>query len=446
MANRLDSYLKSAEKAERARQSNENPLYGGRGKTKKQAVPLYDKHGRTATPSVLSKRRKIRTIAIALAAVIMFLYLPGFFMGEPEIKDDPVVADTSAIRLSNSVLRSSPDDDFDGDKLTNGMEMEHQTNPWNKDTDNDGLVDSYEINEAGSDPVRQDNNIIVDLQTKLDKEKGKTMSSPYMVEGVILWADDYVSKARGGIVETKDGSIAGDRTSYHVNGFNGYAQFPKENGSYAYCVENGIHTLLPYREEENVWYIQDGQDIEVFDKKLEDVVRLSFFGKHTFLKKSWASGILEFILPEKGILSATSMTRIDAEPDTSEDVLVEITRPGFDSNDTYRFTVNTTTVKGYQYVLDSLEKKKSCIAVSLYNKDRGEYKGIIYGFNRKGDLYVADMNTMKHAGLLRIQEKANKIVNDKGDIEVDLYFDFYGLGFSSTAGDRISFFAGSSEK
>ena len=266
MANRLNSYLKSAEKAERTKQSEDDLFYGDRGKTKKHAVPLYDKRGRTATPSVLIKRRRICITAIVLAAVMAFLYLPGFFMGESEAEDTPVVADTSAIRLSNSVLRSSPDDDFDGDKLTNGMEMEHQTNPWNKDTDNDGLVDSYEINEAGSDPVRQDNNIIVDMQTKLDKEKGKTMSSPYMVEGVILWADDYVSKARGGIVETKDGSIAGDRTSYHVSGFNGYAQFSKTSGDYAYCVKDGIHTLLPYREEENVWYIQDGQDIEVFDK------------------------------------------------------------------------------------------------------------------------------------------------------------------------------------
>lgn len=436
---RLDRILKETKKYEKTREKN-GPmpsLRSNRDKTRKKSIPVYNKQGKTITPSVVGRKRRIRMAAIITGSILLVLYAPGLFIREKTEIPVSVMADTSAIRLSNSVLRSSPDDDFDGDGLTNGIEMEHSTNPWEVDTDGDGLMDVYEVNSASSDPVRQDNSAIIDIQTRLDKQKGKTMASPYKIENVILWADDYPSKARGSIVETRRG--------YHICGFNGYVQFPKEKGRYAYKVENGVHKPLPYKAEESTWHVQSGDVIEIYDHELPPVVRLGIFAKYGYFNKNKVLALLSAILPEKGIFSAKEMTRVDAEPDTTKDVLVDITRPAFDSNDTYRFTVNTVSLDGYQYVLSAIENDKSCIAVSLFNKDRGEYKGIIYGYNKDGDFYVADMNTMKHVGLLHITERARKIVDEKGTIISQLYFDFEGLGYSSLAGDRISFFAASGD-
>ena len=399
----------------------------------RKETPLFNTQGRIITPSVVARKKKIRTIACVVFCILAFIYLPGFFIRDKQPQESSVVADTSAIRLSNSVLRSSLEEDFDGDGLTNGMEVEHGTNAWDIDTDKDGLWDSYEVKTGSSDPVRPDYNIIVDFQTKQDKQNGKTVSSPYKVEGVTLWAEDYTSKANGDVAETRQG--------YNICYFNGYAQFPSEKGKYAYKVENGIHTLLPYREYEDVWKVQAGQTVEIYPKALEEAVRIGFFNKYGYLETSWLSTCIDFILPDKGFLTARKIMKIDADPNVHNSVTLEIVRPDYDSSDTSRFSINTNRLDSYKYVLDMLEQEKCCIAVSLYNNDRGEYRGIIYGHDGNGSLYIADMDTLQYVGTLRITEQARKMLNENGDMISWTYFDFQGLGFSSLQGDRISFFA-----
>ena len=48
------------------------------------------------------------------------------------------------------------DEDFDEDGLTNLQEYEHGTEPYNEDTDGDGLKDGEEINTYGTDPLKVD--------------------------------------------------------------------------------------------------------------------------------------------------------------------------------------------------------------------------------------------------------------------------------------------------
>ena len=61
---------------------------------------------------------------------------------------------TSSDTDGNGTL--DPDEDFDNDTITNIEEQEHNTNPWNNDTDHDGLPDDYEIYTVGTDPTNPD--------------------------------------------------------------------------------------------------------------------------------------------------------------------------------------------------------------------------------------------------------------------------------------------------
>ncbi|UCZ53528.1 VWA domain-containing protein [Bacillus shivajii] len=87
---------------------------------------------------------------------------------ELEIGSDPYNPDTNGNGIPDGyeyyVLNSDPSDmdsevadlDFSGDGLTNLEEYQHGTDPWNSDTDNDGLTDYEEIHIYGTDPLNPD--------------------------------------------------------------------------------------------------------------------------------------------------------------------------------------------------------------------------------------------------------------------------------------------------
>lgn len=118
---------------------------------------------------------------------------------------------------------------------------------------------------------------------------------------MILWADDYESKAYGSVVECPDG--------YRFCNFSGYAQFTDNDTKYAYRVKNGIRTLLPYRSEENVWKVSKGDLVELHKKKLKEIVEFDVFFHPIYAPKNTATGILAKILPDKGFLTATEKTK-----------------------------------------------------------------------------------------------------------------------------------------
>ena len=405
-------------------------------KRKSGVIPTYDVYGRTITPELKRRRARIRGALLVIGGILCLIYVPGLFMQEQAVKGPVVTPDASAVRQCGSVLRNHTGDDFDHDGLTNADEEKYGTDPWNPDTDGDGAYDVYEVNTSHTDPTTVDADLLTDAQKKQDEKNGKDVGSPYKIGDVILWASDYVSKGHGSVVETTRG--------YRFSYFNGYAQFPSDKGKYVYRYANGVHTLLPYRSAENAWKISPYDDVELYDEPLEEIVELKLFSFPFYLKADSAASLLSVILPDKGFITAQEKTRIDVEPDTSDSVITDIKKPEFDKEDEYRFTVNSNTLNDLLFVRKSIADNNNCIAVSLYNKNYGEYLAIVYGYTARGDLLLADMDTLKPVGVLAITERATKVLNGDGALLSFDWFDFDGLGFHSSNGDKICFFAAAS--
>lgn len=175
------------------------------------------------------------------------------------------------------------------------------------------------------------------------------------------------------------------------------------------------------------------------------MIEFQFFKYPVYAPSNVVTDILAKILPDNGFITATSKMKMDIEPDTNKNVITDIKKPAYNSSDDYRFTINSNTLNDLLFVRESIAEDNSCIAMSLFNKDDGEYLGIIYGYTAEGDLLIADMDTLKPVGTLKISESARKMMNETGEIVSVSYFDFEGFGFSSQNGDRISFFAASSK-
>lgn len=406
-------------------------------KKKKTVIPVYNTAGKTITPEKKKRDTRLAVIGGTIAVVMGFIYLPQFFWKEAgeSTPKAPITMNSKAVRQANNALRDNPSDDFDGDGIENAEELSLKTNPWEIDTDHDGATDFCEVHITNTNPLQPDE-ILKDTQTKLDEQKGKKVGSPYKVGDVILWADDYDSKAYGSIVETVNG--------YQVCGFNGYVQFPNNKGKYAYRVKDGVRTLLDYRKEENVWKVKDGDRIELYPKRLKEIVEMDLFTYPIYLDKNPVTNAIAFLLPDHGFITAAVKMEIDVEPDTRKNVVTEIEKPAFDSADYTRFTMNSNTLNDILFVWEAIDSR-SCIAVSLFNEEQGEYLGIIYGYTQSGDLLIADMETLEPIGSIQIREMARKIMDETGTMVSTNYFQFRGLGFDSTKGDRISFFAASSD-
>ena len=394
-------------------------------------LPTYSTNGRNITPGKEQKRKQILLTAGIAAGIACVLYIPQFFYttSEPDIS---VSADTKAIRKVSSVLRNYPEEDFDGDGISNAEEELAGTDPWNVDTDGDGVTDYCELKITSTDPLTAEVTL-ADKQKKSDTENEKSVGSPYKIGNVILWADDYASKSYGSVVETING--------YRFCNFHGYAQFPDTEGKYAYSNQNGVHTLLEKRNEENAWRIDGDASVELYDKKLKEVCDLSILGFHFYPDSNVFFRGLSKILPDRGFLTATTKTDMDIDPDTRDATVTDIQTMEYDKDDLKRFTLNSNTLNDLVYVRNSIKDDHACIAASLYDSKKGEYVVLIYGYDYDGNLLCADISSGKILGKIIITEKAKKIMNKTGDIVSMSYFDYQGFGFNSLQGDRISFFA-----
>lgn len=400
-------------------------------KIKTVNLPTYSTTGRNITPGRRQKRKHIVVAAGVAAGIACFIYLPQFFYNQTE-QTAITTADSTAIRKVSSVLRNYPDEDFDGDGITNAEEEIAGTDPWNVDTDGDGVTDYCELKVTSSDPLKAET-VLADRQKKIDAENGKSVGSPYKIGNVILWADDYASKSYGSVVETIHG--------YRFCNFHGYAQFPDTDGKYAYAKQDGVHTLLAKRTEENAWRIDGDMTVELYDQKQKEVCDLSVFGFHVYPNANFFFKALTNVFPDQGFLTATLKTDVDIDPDTRDSVVADIQTMEYDADDLKRFTLNCNTLNDLVYVRDSIADDNACIAASLYDDKQGEYIVLVYGYDSDGNLLCADISTGKLLGKITITEKAKKIMNKTGDIVSMSYFDFKGFGFNSLNGDRISFFA-----
>lgn len=418
----MDKHLKNMLKPKRSKKKNQTT-----------DLPTFDIHGRVIDPG-REKRKKKTAIGITAAAVLAgAVYLPQFVIpGHTSSSEEVTVSlDLTQVKANTDLLRNSQKKDFDDDGLDNATELASGSSPWFADTDGDGLSDAYEVTVLDSNPAVADTTML-DLRKKNDEKNGDSLTSPYEVHNVRLWAEDYESKAYGSVIETLSG--------YHFCNFNGYAQFAACLDGYAYKVADGKRTLLPYREKENVWRVSADDYVEVYDQKLEEVIDTSLAGHHFYLAENPVTKILSVILPDKGWITMEEKTKMDVDGTSKMSTTADIEAPYYSRDNTVRFTANTNTLQDLNYVYDKIDQN-SCVAVSLYNSKEGEYIGIIYGYTYDGNLLLADPDTLKEIGEIRITQMSAPYMDQSGNLKYQSYFDFTAFGFDSKAGDRISFFA-----
>lgn len=396
------------------------------------SIPTYTPDGKVIDPGRTKKRRALLRTVFIVAAAAAFIYIPGMFMNEQEQTSIYVASpDSSAIQMVNQLVRDSAGEDFDGDGVLNADETAAGSNPWLADTDFDGMSDYYEIYVEDSDPTVFDRSM-VGIQQRQDTQNGNSLSSPYKIGNVVLWAGDYTSKAYGSVVETLHG--------YHFCNFSGYAQFSEYDTCYAYKVENGVRTLLEHRERENAWRINAGDFVEVYEAPLDTTIEVSLFGNTLYLEPNAVTSVLARILPDKGFVTMQEKTRADVNPTGETATVVDIARPEFDSSSSERFTANTNTLADLEAVYNTIDEG-GCVAVSLFNERHGEYICLAYGYDTEGNLLMADADSLEPIGTLQVTPQARKMINSVGSIVSVTYFSFEGFGFNSGNFDRISFFA-----
>ena len=423
----------------------------GYKKEQNRTIPTYDIKGGVTTEEKKRKEKRIARMLIIFAVIIGILYIPGFFMSDNR---EPVVValdtqkksdeqESNSVKMSSDYLKNNADSDFDNDGVLNSEEMAKGMNPWRMDTDSDFMTDLSELRYTKTDPLKQDNRQIISIQQKLDNAKGKKLSSPYKIGqlDVLLYASDYTSKAIGSVAQTMKG--------YNFCGFNGYAKFVE--GGYAYSYANGIHTLLPYRSPEGVWEIHS-DNVELFNEKLEEIIEFGIFGQSFYAPSNFITDAISFILPRKGFFVAEKKMKIDTEVD-GEDKTIQVQTASFPEDSLIRFGKNNIAINDLLYVREQIDNN-ICVAVSLFRPKVGEFIGLIYGYDSRGNFFVADEDTHEEVGKLNIINTSYKYLNEKGDLIAYTYFDFVSdfcyvdennrlASFSSYNGDNINFFAAS---
>jgi len=398
-------------------------------------LPVYNTSGKQAKQKK-QFQFKVKTLPlIVVLALVAIIYVPQFFIpdsADTNVPSERVTYHNSA-DLNSDARTLHPTLDYDKDGLTNQEEAALYLDIWNLDSDGDGICDFYEVNTLKSDPAFADK-ALLDIVKKQDEKNRIDISSPYMMNNVILWADNYESKVYGGVIETT--------TGYRFTNFYGYAQFPDCDNIYVYKYENGRRSELKYLSKEKAWRIDGNIVVEVYDKPLEMTVQFALFGNISYVNYNFFTAPIEWILPDKGLIAAKKMAVLDTEPDTRAVVSAEIQEITCDIDSYTRLTHADANLNELAFVRDAI-KDNACIAVSLYSYEYGEALAIVYGYTYTGDLLLADFETLKQIGVLKIEEKAKMFINQSGELVSYSYFDFSGLGFDSTEGDRISFFGAS---
>ena len=174
---------------------------------RRKEIVVYTLSGKAARKK-LSKGKKIFiSIAVTIATLFGIIYLPPLFYKDPTDRTEDlslILPDASAIKTYQTYLKDHPDIDFDNDGLNNSMEEEYGTDPWKSDTDTDGVTDYAELYVTETSPTDA-SNIMVKQVSMEDEKNGDSISTPYKIDDIIFWPDDYISKSYGAVVRTITG-------------------------------------------------------------------------------------------------------------------------------------------------------------------------------------------------------------------------------------------------
>ena len=423
----MDDLLKSrARAAEYAKRQKK--------KERRKAV-MYDLQGKVIHGGGKAKKIFMGLVTI-IAVLLLLIYIPPLFFREKGGESyDPLPTDATAIKTYQTYLKDSPELDFDNDGLSNDKEEEYGTNIWKIDSDGDGVTDSCEINITETSPTSS-SDVLAQMTAREDEEKGTSVGTPYKIDDIIMWPDNYSSKAYGGVVRTMYG--------YRFCYFTGWVKFPVDG--YAYKYVNGRHVPLQHREAENAWKIEDSSEVRLFSAPLEYFYALNLpFLDTIYMKEDNTAGkVLNFILPEKGgFVNCTKSADIDINPEESPDTVTEIRMPFINRDDIGRFSKNMISLSDLSTIRNQIASG-NCVAVSLYSQNVGESIGIIYGYDARGNLLIAN-EELQPAGKILVSERAKKIMDKDGNVGQYTWYEWAGMGFSSAQGDRICFFSATSE-
>lgn len=315
----------------------------------------------------IKKAKKIINIfLIIIISVSIFLYVPVIFWPSSENSKLTVNDTTETIK---KIIKDNSNKDFDNDGINNKKEMEYNSNIYYVDTDRDGLGDNLEIEQIKSSPCKKNN-----IQEGYTLPEGVAVNTPFSQNGIILWADDLYSRVCGSVTNTVYGQ-------YRFINFRGWVQFPHKI-AFAYKLKNKVRTALNYREQENVYYIDEDCIVEIRDQKIEMINYFNLFGKEIYAHQNFLTNILAGILPDnKGFLQGQTISRLDFIPDT----------------------------------------------------------------NLNGEFEIQDYNDPNNFVKVKIIENTSSYVNEKNKTVQLNTFDFEGGGYSSYNGDCINFLASSTK-
>ena len=398
---------------------------------KQDELAVFDEKGRFKKPKKSYPKWPFITAGIFLL-LFLSIYVPAWITGGNSI-DNPLVKDydTTAIQSAQNYIKSHPNDDMDNDRVINSMEGMNGTSPRKPDSDGDGVSDYAEVYVTITDPRKADNYLDTQMKKKL-QEEGKDYSAPFKVGNIVLWADNLSSRAHGSVVKTING--------FRFCKFTGWVEFPLKN-VYAYKYENGEHKLLKYKETENAWKIDGDYEVELFDHELEPVHRFNFLNTVKYIENDFLGNALSLILPKNSkFIACKEVMREDTYVDTSDLLSNNIVKIEFDANDDARFGRNFNLLSDLANLYGQLNEGR-CVAVNLMSSSYGSTHVTCYGYDARGNLLIANDETLEPIGRIYIEERAEQYMDESGEITLREWYEWFGAGYDSKNGDIINFFA-----
>lgn len=396
-------------------------------------LPRYGEDGDIKSTGLRVPKALIIILAVVFVAVAA-VYVPSFFYKDKSSGNNSVEAKYNQFYKTQDnpflkYITSHPDADFDEDGLSNEIEKQRGTDPRNIDTDGDGCSDYVEIYITGSDPLVPGNELVKYIKAQT-AEANRSVNSPYKVNDVVMWPENWDSRAHGTVVKTING--------YRFCGFKGWAQFP--TGYTAYKEVNGIHKALSYRSEEKAYYIDDDSEITFYAEPLKTTYKFCWLGNETVKPDTFLYRVLNFLLPDNsGFIACKKITDVDSNKPQINKLEIQIAQLDTNNLPDARFGRNMNQLSDLAYVYNAIRAGK-CILMSIYSEDYGEAIFEVYGFDDNGALLVADPEILEPIGLISIREYASRIMLGENTMRTYEWFSISGDHIPVPENAKIYFF------
>ena len=381
-------------------------------------------------------------MTVFLLIVVLSVWLPAWIgMLQNKAENNELYGDLFSLNesLQNSdllrrVCLNSSETDFDNDGVTNSAEYELGLNPFNIDTDRDGIIDGVEIKNNTDAKTKNDD--LINLIEKADKSNKKDIEMPFVKNDMVIWCDDYESKAYNSIAQTLNGN-------YVISDFNGYVRF-RESEATAYVIRNGYYEKLEYVDASQAYRVDAENEpvyITISANEKEYVTQFTLFSKNKTIKNEKIGKILEFLLPAsdswlcaKRIAEENNEEPIKAE---EQNIVTTMEFPEVDGLEEQMLKKCSYDLKVIKAVYDAIDNDQS-VSCCVFNLSQYEIV-YVYGYDNYGNLLVCDKdynklgtipiipkNTFRYSGDELVQVEYFEFMID-GEIKNDWNISFFSL-------------------